>query len=223
MGYCRPGKPDSTQQVELDSLLPKGDVLIGSTRAAPKISPLDLFPDADTGFKYDPDTLEQLPNAAVNMARLLQSLDCSDNRGNGAIEIESAVANCFSGVTGGVAVDFYDTDQVETLVEEAVATCDCADGRDLTAVTLEEAAANLERALEIFGTGPRFDPAARCQLQLRLTPSSWIRPNPLLNRSHPQKVARICGFRTRAPGHRPRALVSLRARKSARIRSMKSW
>ena len=74
------------------------DVPIGSASADPKISPLDLFPGSDTTFKYDSDD-SQLPNPAVNLARVLQTLDCKANQGTGgAIEIEPGTAECFSGL-----------------------------------------------------------------------------------------------------------------------------
>lgn len=132
------------------------DVPIGSAAAVKKVSPLDLFPDSDASLKYDDDGV-QLTNPAVNLARVLQTLDCRENQGTGgAIEIESGTADCFSGLVepsadGNKEVDFSSDDQIEALVASAAADCGCADGTELTAVTAAEAAADLATGISESG------------------------------------------------------------------------
>ena len=116
-----------------------GSVILGSTLADQKISPLDIFPALDT---EDPQV--------INMARLIQSLDVDGDPQGGIVITEGVTAAfedamAYRGLTG---VDFSDDLQVEDIIALTIDNAALLD----PAVTLvmrsaEDAKAHLDDAL----------------------------------------------------------------------------
>ena len=121
-----------------------GSVTLGSALAAKKVSPLDLFHGADVN-----------DSRAINVARLLQSLD--DDHSDGKINIRPIVVDCLDtamanlGSSDGV-IDWTNDVQVEAVIVETIAICD-GNVQDihLQAVSAEEAQGNLEAGLNASG------------------------------------------------------------------------
>lgn len=117
-----------------------GDYVLGSTVAAKKISPLDMFEMADT------------TNTEVgNMARLLQSLD-SDADPDKGISITSDVVEYLEAAMeeqGYDSFDFGDTIQIDEIIAK---TIDLAAEGDpplyLNEVDVEDALAHLDKSLD---------------------------------------------------------------------------
>ncbi|RKX33865.1 MAG: hypothetical protein DRP71_09070 [Verrucomicrobia bacterium] len=88
-----------------------GSVVLGSTVADHKISPLDIFPMADTE-----DT------RVINMARLIQSLD-ADGDPQGGIVITDGTVTAFESAMGSMgltSIDFSDDAQVENIIQGTI-------------------------------------------------------------------------------------------------------
>jgi hypothetical protein len=122
-----------------------GSVPLGTAKGAKKVSPLDLYPGADTG---DP--------CVVGVAQVLQSIDA--NGEDGKIVLLPEVVACFEGLVadrGLTAVDYCDSDLVADLTEEAAVACNGLGEPDLVAnlvaVSAEEAQGNLEAGLNASG------------------------------------------------------------------------
>ena len=114
-----------------------GKYLLGSTLAAHKVSPLDLFESSDT------DDIE-----VINMARLLQSLD-SDGKPKNGITITTDITELLDAVmvgNGFTALDFYDSSQIDTVIEEVVAGAG-ASYAEMSVVSAEDAKNHLEEQL----------------------------------------------------------------------------
>ncbi|HMB16011.1 MAG TPA: choice-of-anchor O protein, partial [Pelovirga sp.] len=114
-----------------------GDYLLGSTVAAHKVSPLDLFEMADT------DNVE-----VINMARVLQSLDVEGDPKDGILITNDVVASLDAAMKG-VSLDqfdFSDSDQIDQLIIDTAYQGDFY-GLDLTVVSAEDAKKNLDDAL----------------------------------------------------------------------------
>jgi hypothetical protein len=115
-----------------------GSVHLGTPLAGHKVSPLDIFEEADID---DP--------RVINMARLLQSLDADASPKDG-ISITGDVEACLDdavqdlGLTG---VDFSADDQVESVIQGTINHCEGVEGVTLAAVSAEDAKANLDRSL----------------------------------------------------------------------------
>jgi len=89
-----------------------GSVVLGSTVADHKISPLDIFPMADID---DP--------RVINMARLIQSLD-ADGNPQGGIVITDGVTGAFEDAVASLGltdIDFSDDYQVEDIIQGTIA------------------------------------------------------------------------------------------------------
>jgi len=118
-----------------------GSVPLGTAKGAKKVSPLDLYPGADTG---DP--------CVVGVAQVLQSLDA--NGDDGKIVLLPEVVACFEGVAadqGFTSADYCDSGKVASLTAAAALACDNLGGADLAAVSAEEAQGNLEAGLNASG------------------------------------------------------------------------
>jgi hypothetical protein len=121
-----------------------GGVHLGQAEAAKKVTPMDLFDTSETGDAR-----------VVGMARLLQSLD--DDHADGLINIRPVVAACLDtavanfGMTN-MPIDWASDALVGGLIAETIAVC-TGNPEDvmLTAVSAEEAQANLEAGLSQGG------------------------------------------------------------------------
>ena len=119
-----------------------GTVVLGTTEAAKKVSPLDLFDSADA---TDP--------RVINVARLLQSLD--DDHSDGKINIQPVVVGCLDMAKELVVgtdneVDFASDGQVEALILETITQCE-GNPVDIVLVDAAEAQANLEAGINASG------------------------------------------------------------------------
>lgn len=117
-----------------------GDYVLGSTVAAKKISPLDMFEMADT------------TNTEVgNMARLLQSLD-SDADPDKGISITPDVVEYLEQAMDNLgydSFDFADTDQIDAIITETIALATAAEPPlYLNDVDVEDALAHLDKSLD---------------------------------------------------------------------------
>ncbi|MDX2479889.1 MAG: hypothetical protein QNK24_06085 [Desulfuromusa sp.] len=126
--------PDETVTLSI------GDYVLGSTVAAKKITPLDLFEMADT------------TNIEVgNMASLLQSLD-SDADPQSGISITADVrAYLDAAMTelGYDSFDFADSAQIEAIISKTIELAAAGDpSLDLNNVDVEDALAHLEKSLD---------------------------------------------------------------------------
>jgi len=120
-----------------------GSVPLGGAVAAKKVSPLDLYPGADTG---DP--------RVVGVARTLQTLDADSGAlaRDGKIDLLPEVVGCFEGVVGsGAVIDFGNEALVTDILEETVAACTGAGGSELAVVDAISAQANLDAGLNASG------------------------------------------------------------------------
>lgn len=122
--------PDETVSLSI------GPYMLGSTVAAHRISPLDLFEMADT------DSIE-----VINMARLLQSLDVEGNPKDGILITDDVVVALEAAMTGlGLTgFDFSDSDQIDRIIFETAYQGDLI-GLSLVLVSADEAKQNLEDA-----------------------------------------------------------------------------
>ena len=119
-----------------------GDVVLGDAVAAKRVSPLDLFHNADIN---DP--------RVIDVARILQTLD--SNRSDGKITLLPDVVGCF----GDLAKVHYPPDAVipfgedslaiESLLLDTVGTCEDLYG--LPVIAPDEAQGNLEAGLNASG------------------------------------------------------------------------
>ena len=120
---------------------------LGTTELDHRISPLDLFPEADI---EDP--------RVANMAMLLQSLDADgdlsktwddDDNLRGGIQITPEVRACFNQALGvyGIITDWSADDQVEALVDATIDSCDGVPEHSMVKVNREDAVAHLEKTL----------------------------------------------------------------------------
>ncbi|MGD9099030.1 MAG: choice-of-anchor O protein, partial [Anaerolineae bacterium] len=115
-----------------------GSVHLGNPLADHKISPLDIFEQADA---HDP--------RVINMARLLQSLD-ADGEPQAGIAITDPVVACLDhalarlGLSG---VDFGNDAQVESVIQATVNVCQGVPGVSLVSVSADAAQVNLDRSL----------------------------------------------------------------------------
>jgi hypothetical protein len=119
-----------------------GIVDLGTTTAAKKVSPLDLFSGADIG---DP---------RVNgVARTLQTLDADSGaeQHDGKITLLPEVVDCFGDVVGGTYVDWGNATYLDLLLAQTVAACDGLGGAELAVVDAISAQANLEAGLNASG------------------------------------------------------------------------
>ncbi|MCH5372545.1 MAG: choice-of-anchor O protein [Planctomycetes bacterium] len=110
-----------------------GEHAIGNPLADHKISPLDIFEQADT------DDVR-----VINMARLLQSLDSEATPENG-IAITESVEACLNGAMddlGLTAFDFADSAEIDSIINSTVGKCS-----GLVVVSAEDAKENLEKTL----------------------------------------------------------------------------
>jgi hypothetical protein len=113
-----------------------GTVHLGSPLADHKISPLDIYENADTD---DP--------RVINMARLLQSLDADASPKDGINITEDVEASLDQAVQtlGLTDVDFFaDNAQTEDVIQRTIRLCP---ELGLVAVSAEDAKANLDKAL----------------------------------------------------------------------------
>jgi hypothetical protein len=121
-----------------------GTVSLGSALADKKVSPLDLFHNADIN---DP--------RVINVARLLQSLD--DDHGDGKINIRPNVADyCLETAMANLGLSEIDWNldgQVEAVILETIAMCGDPNPEAviLEMVSPEEAQGNLEAGLNASG------------------------------------------------------------------------
>ena len=115
-----------------------GSVFLGSPLAAHKISPLDIFENADTE-----------DNRVINMARLLQSLD-TDGKAQDGITITEDATACLDQTMldlGLTEVDFANDLQIETVIQGTVDLC-AAEGIALSNVSAEDAKEHLDKSLD---------------------------------------------------------------------------
>lgn len=115
-----------------------GSILLGSAVADHKISPLDIFPMADT------------TNVEVgNMGSLLQSLD-SDADPQGGITITSDTIDYLEAAMAGLGYESFDFDDSEQIKEIINTTIPLAGegGLDLVYVDVEDARAHLDKTLD---------------------------------------------------------------------------
>ena len=113
-----------------------GSLILGTTEADDRISPLNLFQSSDV---EDP--------RVANMARLLQSLDADADPQPG-ITITPAIEACLDAALashGLAGLDFADSALVESVLQATQAAC--AATVQLRLVSAGDAIANLERAL----------------------------------------------------------------------------
>ncbi len=111
-----------------------GSVNLGNTLADHKISPLDIYENADTD---DP--------MVINMARLLQSLDADASPKEGIL-ITAEVAVCLEQTLGSTSLDFSDDVQIESVIQGTKA-CALLKDISLVAVSAEDAKAHLDETL----------------------------------------------------------------------------
>jgi hypothetical protein len=114
-----------------------GQHLLGSAIADHRVSPLDLFESSDT------DDVE-----VINMARLLQSLDC-DGFAKSGIQITPGTASAFDAVMaekGFASLNFYEIDQIDEIIGETVsrASSECP---SMQVVSAEDAKIHLDAQL----------------------------------------------------------------------------
>lgn len=116
-----------------------GSILLGSTVADHKISPLDIFPTADTE-----------DNNVLNMARLLQSLDV-DGDPKGGINITPAVVDAFEqtmSVKNLTEIDFTDDEIVQGIIMGAISEASQQEPEvSLTMQSVEDVKAHLDDSL----------------------------------------------------------------------------
>ncbi|MCP4340102.1 MAG: hypothetical protein GY799_14735 [Desulfobulbaceae bacterium] len=116
-----------------------GSVLLGSAVADHKISPLDIFPMADTEYMK-----------VLNMGRLLQSLDV-DGDPQGGINITPAVVDAFEQTMSDQSlteIDFTDDDQVQAIILDTVIYASQQEPPVLlTMQSIEDAKAHLDESL----------------------------------------------------------------------------
>lgn len=116
-----------------------GSIHFGATVADHKISPLDVFPTADTEDAR-----------VINLARLLQSLDV-DGEPQGGIVITAEVIGAFEEAMGTLnltAVDFSDDVVVESIIQQTITVAGALDTPIvLLAVSGENAKAHLDETL----------------------------------------------------------------------------
>ncbi len=113
-----------------------GSVRLGTTLIEHKISPLDIYEDADLD---DP--------RVINMARLLQSLD-ADAAPQSGISITDEVTFCFEQsieTLGLTSINFGDDAQVEAIIQSTISQC--AGTVSLVSVSAEDAIENLNRSV----------------------------------------------------------------------------
>ncbi len=115
-----------------------GNVSIGQTLAAQKVSPLDLFDGSDTESAQ-----------VINMARLLQSLDAEASPENGILLTEAVEESLDAAMTGmGIeTINFYDDMEIDELIARTVSQA-AGRGVSLTSVSAEDAQGNLEKSLD---------------------------------------------------------------------------
>jgi hypothetical protein len=114
-----------------------GRFSLGSTLANHKISPLDLFEQADT------DSLQ-----VINLARLLQSFDVDGDPKNG-IRITPEIIGLFEAVMveqGLSSLDFSNSDQIEQIISATVAKAR-ASNASMQVVSAEDAKIHLDEQL----------------------------------------------------------------------------
>ena len=116
-----------------------GSILLGSAVADHKISPLDIFPTADTE-----------DNDVLNMARLLQSLDV-DGAPQGGINITSEVVDAFEQAMsdqGLTEIDFTEDALVGTIITDTVFNASQLDPSvSLTMQSVADAKEHLDESL----------------------------------------------------------------------------
>lgn len=115
-----------------------GDVSLGTGVADHRVTPLDLFNGVDT------NDLEN--NPAINVARLLQSLDDNQKPKDG-IRISDAAITCLNAAAEDFVAqgaDFTDTSAVQGVIEDTVSNCP---DLNLVAVSTEDAKAHLDAEL----------------------------------------------------------------------------
>ncbi|OHB34112.1 MAG: hypothetical protein A2X84_05830 [Desulfuromonadaceae bacterium GWC2_58_13] len=114
-----------------------GHYILGTTVAAHRISPLDLFEMADS------DSVE-----VINVARLLQSLDVEGTPHDGILITDEVIAALEKamGTLGLDHFDFGDSEQIDEILMETVNQGDLA-GFDLVIVSPEDAKTHLEDTL----------------------------------------------------------------------------
>jgi hypothetical protein len=127
--------PDERVAFSLGSLY-LGDVLGGR-----RVSPADLFEGAD-----------MTDDRALNVARLLQSMDTDGNPAQGSINISETAVGCLDSVLPGFApipapdVFFADDATIGALIDATVLAC--AGQEELAAVTKEEALENMNAGMQ---------------------------------------------------------------------------
>ncbi|MBT8069137.1 MAG: hypothetical protein KJO80_01780 [Gammaproteobacteria bacterium] len=133
--------PDEIIEFSLD------EIVLGTAVAAKKVSPLDLFHNADIN---DP--------RVIDVARILQTLD--SNRSDGKITLLPSVVGCFNDVAmdlGLVQADYTlaygdESLDMDNLLDQTVLNCSQYAGEDgLVAVAPDEAQGNLEAGLNASG------------------------------------------------------------------------
>jgi len=112
-----------------------GDVHIGKAVLDERVTPLDFFGGSDT---TDP--------RVVNIARLLQSLD-ADGDPKAGITIKPEAEACLSLAVGSAALDFADTEQMNSIITSTIANCSAM---GLVEVSAEDAVANLEEDINSY-------------------------------------------------------------------------
>ncbi len=111
-----------------------GPVYLGTTLADHKISPLDIYPSADTS---DP--------RVINMARLLQSLDAGASPKDGILITDDVVTCLDQAVTdlGLTGLDFANDAQTDAVIQGTIGHCP-----ELVSVSAEDAKDNLDKSLD---------------------------------------------------------------------------
>jgi hypothetical protein len=113
-----------------------GDYPIGSALAEHRITPLDIFEQADSSDVR-----------VINMARLLQSLD-ADASPKAGIAITAEVENCLNGAMAGLGLggfDFSNSAKIDAIIQGTIAQCEGTVA--LVSVSAEEAKDNLDKSL----------------------------------------------------------------------------
>lgn len=114
-----------------------GRYLLGSTIADHRVSPLDLFESSDT------NDVE-----VINMARLLQSLDCDGVQKSG-IQITPGTVSAFETVMAEEEIeflDFYNSEEIDGIIDAVVASAS-GECTGMEVVSAEDAKAHLEEQL----------------------------------------------------------------------------